>query len=105
MAKPDWDIPSERQPDPADYSFDLDHVLSAVVGLRATAPNDAFTASALGTEREGSGVVIGDDGLLLTMGYLITEVETVWLTSSDGRAVPGHALAFNGETGFGLVHP
>ena len=99
------DIPAELQPDPADYTFDLDRVLSAVVGLRATAPNDAFTASALGTDREGSGVVIGDDGLLLTMGYLITEAETVWLTSADGRAVPGHALAFDGETGFGLVQP
>ena len=99
------DIPSELQPDAADYSFDLDHVLSAIVGLRATAPTDAFTADALGTEREGSGVVIGDDGLLLTMGYLITEAETVWLTSADGRAVPGHALAFDGETGFGLVQP
>ena len=88
MAK-EWDIPTELQPDPADYSFDLDAVLSAVVGLRATAPSDAFTASALGTEREGSGVVIGDDGLLLTMGYLITEAETVWITSADGRATPG----------------
>jgi S1-C subfamily serine protease len=99
------DIPAELQPDPADYPFDLDRVLSAVVGLRATAPNDAFTAGALGTEREGSGIVIGDDGLLLTMGYLITEAETVWLTSADGRAVPGHALAFDGESGFGLVQP
>ena len=105
MAKPDWDIPAELQPDPGDYKFDLDHVLSAVVGLRASAPADAFTASALGTDREGSGVVIGDDGLLLTMGYLITEVEAVWITAADGRAVPGHALAFDGETGFGLVQP
>ncbi len=104
MAK-EWDIPSELQPDPADYSFDLDAVLSAVVGIRATAPSDAFTAAALGTDREGSGVVIGDDGLLLTMGYLITEAETVWITSADGRATPGHALAFDGETGFGLVQP
>ena len=101
----DRDIPAELQPDPADYDFNVDHALSAIVGLRATAPNDAFTAGALGTDREGSGVVIGDDGLLLTMGYLITEAETVWLTSSDGRAVPGHALAFDGETGFGLVQP
>ena len=105
MAKGDLDIPAELQPDPADYEFDLDRVLSSVVGLRATAPSDAFTASALGTDREGSGVVIGDDGLLLTMGYLITEAETVWLTLADGRTVPGHALAFDGETGFGLVQP
>lgn len=101
----EWDIPAELQPDPADYTFDLDRTLSAVVGLRATTPADAFTASALGTEREGSGVVIGDDGLLLTMGYLITEAETVWLTAADGKVVPGHALAFDGETGFGLVQP
>ena len=101
----EWDIPPELQPDPADYGFDLDQVLSGIVGLRATAPSDAFTAGALGTDREGSGVVIGDDGLLLTMGYLITEAETVWITSADGRAIPGHALAFDGETGFGLVQP
>jgi S1-C subfamily serine protease len=104
MAK-NRDIPTDLQPDPADYAFDLDGVLSAVVGLRSTAPSDAFTASALGTEREGSGIVIGDDGLLLTMGYLIMEAETIWITSADGRAVPGHALAFDGETGFGLVQP
>ncbi len=105
MPKEEWDIPAELQPDPADYSFDLDRVLSAVVGLRATAPSDAFTAGTLGTDREGSAVVIRDDGLLLTMGYLIMEAEAVWLTSADGRAVPGHALAFDGETGFGLVQP
>lgn len=105
MPKADWDIPANLQPDAADYAFDLDRALSCVVGLRATAPSDAFTASALGTEREGSAVVIGDDGLLLTMGYLITEAETVWLTAVDGRTVPGHALAFDGETGFGLVQP
>ena len=101
----EWDIPAELQPDPADYSFDLDRTLSTVVSLRANAPADAFTAGALGTEREGSAVVIGSDGLLLTMGYLITEAEGVWLTTSDGRVVPGHALAFDAETGFGLVQP
>ena len=105
MPRPEWDIPVELQPNPDDYGFDLERALSSVVGLKATAPADAFTASALGTEREGSGVVIGDDGLVLTMGYLITEAETVWLTSNDGRTTPGHALAFDGETGFGLVQP
>jgi S1-C subfamily serine protease len=101
----DWTIPAELQPDPANYAFNLDQVLAAIVGLRATAPADAFTASALGTEREGSGVVIGDDGLVLTIGYLITEAETVWITAADGRSVPGHALAFDAESGFGLVQP
>ena len=74
-----------------------------MVGLRANVPADAFTAGTLGTERIGSGVVIREDGLVLTIGYLITEAETVWLITADGRAVPGHALAFDQTTGFGLV--
>ncbi|TGQ64110.1 serine protease [Mesorhizobium sp. M00.F.Ca.ET.186.01.1.1] len=75
----------------------------SVVAVRATIPEDAFTAGALGTLREGSGVVIRDNGLVLTIGYLITEAEEVWLTTHDGRVVPAHALAYDQESGFGLV--
>jgi S1-C subfamily serine protease len=99
----DWEIPSEIQPKQADCAFDLDRVLSAVLGLRATIPQDAFTAGTLGTERAGSAVLIRADGLVLTIGYLITEAETIWLTSEGGGAVPGHVLAYDQETGFGLV--
>ncbi len=99
----DWEIPANLQPDPNDYPYDLDRALSAVVGLRAYVPPDAFTAGTLGTERAGSGVVIRESGLVATIGYLITEAETIWITSSDGRAVAGHALAYDQETGFGLV--
>ena len=103
MATPDWEIPAKLRPDPDDYAFDLERVLRSVVGVRANVPADAFTAGALGTERSGSGGVIRDDGLVLTIGYLITEAESVWLVSNDGRAVPGHALAYDQTTGFGLV--
>ena len=81
----------------------IDQRLRSIVGIRATVPDDAFTANTLGTVREGSGVVIRDSGLVLTIGYLITEAEEVWLTSGGARAVPGHALAYDQETGFGLV--
>src|SRR5690606_26213076 len=77
--------------------------LRSVVAVRSTIPDDAFTAGALGNRREGSGVVIRGNGLVLTIGYLITEAEEVWLTTRDGRVVPGHALAYDQETGFGLV--
>ena len=77
--------------------------LRSVVAVRATVPDDAFTANALGTRREGSGVVIRDNGLVLTIGYLITEAEEVWLTDHTGRVVPAHALAYDQESGFGLV--
>ena len=103
MAKSDWEIPPNLQPDPADYKFDLERALSAVVSLRSFVPADAFTANTLGQERGGSGVVIKESGLIATIGYLVTEAETIWINTNDGRAVPGHALAYDQETGFGLV--
>ena len=86
-----------------DKSMKIEPVLRSIVALRSTIPEDAFTAGTLGTQREGSGVVIRDSGLVLTIGYLITEAEEVWLTTGDGRVVPAHALAYDQETGFGLV--
>jgi S1-C subfamily serine protease len=81
----------------------IDPSLRSVVAVRAHIPDDAFTAEGLGTLREGSGVVINEDGLVLTIGYLITEAEEVWLTTHDERVVAAHALAYDQETGFGLV--
>jgi S1-C subfamily serine protease len=98
----DWKVPTAYQPRASDYTFDLDRVLSSVVGLHSIIPADAFSADNLGTERAGNGVLI-DDGLVLTIGYLITEAEAVWLHLGDGRAVEGHALGFDSDTGFGLV--
>jgi S1-C subfamily serine protease len=99
----DWEIPGEIQPKAAEWAFDLEQALAAVLGLKAIIPQDAFTAGTLGTERAGSGVLIREDGLVLTIGYLVTEAETLWLTTYDGGAVPGHVLAYDQETGFGLV--
>jgi S1-C subfamily serine protease len=98
----EWRVPPAFQPRAGDYSFDLDHALSSVVGLHSIIPPDAFTAETLGTERAGNGVVI-DNGLVLTIGYLITEAEAVWLHIGDGRVMEGHALGFDAVTGFGLV--
>jgi S1-C subfamily serine protease len=81
----------------------IDQTLRSIVALRSSIPEDAFTVASLGTRREGSGVVIREDGLVLTIGYLIVEAEEIWLTTSNGRVVPGHALAYDQETGFGLV--
>jgi hypothetical protein len=77
MKKEDWEIPPNLQPDPGDYSFDLERALKAVVSLKIYVPSDAFTANTLGTERAGHGVVIKDTGLIATIGYLITEAETL----------------------------
>ena len=91
------------QPKPEDYDYELDQALAATVGIKAIVPEDAFTAATLGTERHGNGVLIRNDGLVLTIGYLVTEAETVWITYSGNRVAPGHVLAYDQETGFGLV--
>jgi len=90
-------------PERDDVSFDLESVLSSVVSLRATVPDDAFTAPILGTEREGQGVVIDNSGRVLTIGYLVTEAEEIWLIGNNNTALPAHVVAYDQETGFGLV--
>jgi S1-C subfamily serine protease len=101
----EWSFPEDLQPDTDDVSFDLDSALDAVVNVRAEIPDDAFTASILGTERVGNGVVIREDGIILTIGYLITEAETIWLTTNNGNVISGHPLAYDQATGFGLIQP
>jgi len=100
----DWEFPVEMRPRPEDWRFDLDAALDAVVLLRAEIPEDAFTAPLLGTERAGNGVVIRDD-LILTIGYLITEASTVWITTNKGTVAAGFPVAYDQATGFGLVQP
>jgi S1-C subfamily serine protease len=100
-----WAFPATLQPSPDEARFDLASALDSVVLLHAEIPEDAFTASILGTERAGNGVVIRDDGLIVTIGYLITEAESIWLTTNRGTVVQGHALAYDQRTGFGLVQP
>ena len=101
--KPRWEVPLAQQPRPEDWDFDLAHALDSIVSLQSEIPETAFTASILGTERSGSGVVIGEKGLVLTIGYLVTEAENVWLQGAHGRLVPGHPIAIDQESGFGLV--
>jgi S1-C subfamily serine protease len=85
--------------------LDLEGISRSVVKLRADVPDDAFTAGILGSQRTGNGIVIGSDGLILTIGYLVTEATDVWLTTPDGRELAAHPLAYDQVTGFGLVVP
>src|SRR3970040_1468781 len=105
MREPDWAFPSELRPRPEDWDFDLERALGALVLLRTEVPEDAFTAQILGTERVGNGIAIGDDGLILTIGYLVTEASAVWITTAHGAVLAGHALAYDQATGLGLVMP
>lgn len=106
MASPfdDYEVDRALRPSARGLAFDLDQALDSVVVLHSRVPGDAFTAETLGTERLGNGIVIGPNGLVLTIGYLITEAEEVTLIANDGRVVPAHALGYDAVTGFGLVN-
>jgi S1-C subfamily serine protease len=78
---------------------------AAVVGVRAVAVEDARSAATLGRSRQGSGVVIEHGDLVLTIGYLILEAESVLLLADDGREVPARPVAYDVATGFGLLQP
>ncbi len=104
-ASKQWAFPESLQPKVGETQFDLARALDAVVLVRSEIPEDGFTADVLGTERSGYGVVIAASGLVLTIGYLITEASQVWLTTNRGAVVAGYPLAYDQATGFGLIHP
>ena len=98
-----YEVEARMRPAAHGYPYDLQQALSAVVALEARVPDDAFTAGSLGAYRLGNGTVIGPNGLVLTMGYLVTKADDVVLTLDDGRRVPAHVLGVDSVTGFGLV--
>jgi S1-C subfamily serine protease len=104
-AQKDWTIPPTLRPDPKTLAFDLDAAVANVVALHARVPEDAFTAGILGTERDGSGVLIAPHGVVLTIGYIVTEAEQVWITGADGQVAAGHVLGIDATSGLALVQP
>ena len=98
-----WAFPEAVQPQSA--QFDLERAFDAVVLVRSEVPEDAYSAQTLGTERGGYGTVIREDGLVVTIGYLINEASQIWLTSNKGVVVEGYPLAYDQATGFGLIQP
>ena len=88
---------------PAVAQPDLMEILSAVVAVEARVPDDARTSVFLGDERLGTGIVIDGAGLVVTIGYLILEATDAWIRTGGGQRVPADILAYDHETGFGLL--
>lgn len=103
----DWELPEALRPQQDGFSFDLQHLYRSVVLVHTETGDDAHTAAILGTERLGHGVVIrsAERRLVLTIGYLITEAESIWLTTYDGKVVEAAPLAYDQVSGFGLIQP
>jgi S1-C subfamily serine protease len=98
------EVDEELQPIARLFDFDLGRALDSVVELYARVPKDAQSANTLGEERFGNAVVIGAEGLVLTIGYLVTEAEEVILTTNNGDRIPAHVLGTDQATGFALLH-
>lgn len=81
----------------------FEDVARSIVSLRAAVPDSARTSDSLGTEREGNGIVIDHDGLVLTIGYLILEAASTEVTDRDGNFVAADIVAYDHASGFGLV--
>ena len=81
----------------------LDELLSAVVRIKTFINPDARTGQNLGHQRDGSGVVLDSNGLVLTIGYLMVEAYAAQITTNDGQTVPANIVGYDHESGFGLV--
>ena len=92
-----------RLPGVSNLSPAVSGVLGAVIGLHTTIPKNRRSAQSLGTERDGHGVLIDDSGLIVTIGYLIMEADTVTVTDIDGNEWPAYIVGSDYESGFGLV--
>ena len=101
-----WAQATAAEPTPVQLMMSaLANANAAVVGIRVSAADGARSAETLGQRRRGSGVLIGDDGLVLTIGYLLLEAEQVEIVTQDNKTVPARAVAYDLATGFGLLRP
>jgi len=85
--------------------IDAQKFFSAIVKVQARALPNARSAATLGTEREGTGVVIDGDGLIVTIGYLIIEADEVKITDDQGRSLPANVVGYDHASGLALVRP
>lgn len=101
--KPTADRPMTGEPTPRPLSEAVKAVLPALVTLKSTVPREARSARNLGTEREGHGVVIDNDGLVLTVGYLVLEANSVEIVENSGKRASAMVVAYDNDSGFALV--
>ena len=81
----------------------IEDLVSAVVRIKTHINPEGRTVEGLGREREGSGIVIDNDGLVLTIGYLMVEAYAAEVVDNSGRTVPANVVGYDHETGFGLL--
>ena len=91
-------------PTQEDVDFDLNAGLSSIIRLSSEVREDAFSARSLGTERQGNAILLDDEGILLTIGYLVVDAHTITLHAKGGQDVRAELVGYNHESGFALLH-
>jgi serine protease Do len=81
----------------------LEELVSSVVRIKTHINPEGQTVQGLGRERDGSGILIDNDGLVLTIGYLMVEAYAAEVITNDGRTVPASVVGYDHESGFGLL--
>jgi S1-C subfamily serine protease len=89
-------------PAPAETAA-LEDLISAVVKIKTHINPDGSTVDSLGRDREGTGILIDSDGLILTIGYLMVEAYAAEIVTNDGHTIPANVVGYDHETGFGLL--
>ena len=102
-APPAGKADAATEPEAAADTLDARRLFGAIVRVQTRAVPGARSAATLGSEREGTGIVIGEGGLILTIGYLIVEADDVKIVDSRGRTLPGKLVGYDHATGLGLV--
>jgi len=97
--------PAAQSPSPqaAPQAPSVQELLSGVVRIKTFINPDGRTVENLGRDREGSGVVIDGNGLVVTIGYLMVEAHAAEIITNDGRTVPANIVGYDHETGFGIL--
>jgi len=90
-------------PQAAAQNARIEDLVSAVVRIKTHINPEGRTVQGLGREREGSGIVIDSDGLVLTIGYLMVEAYAAEVVDNNGRTVPADVVGYDHESGFGLL--
>jgi S1-C subfamily serine protease len=83
--------------------IDADQLFGAIVKISTRTVPNARSAETLGIEREGTGIVIDNSDLVLTIGYLVLEAEDVQITDAKGRVLPAQVVGYDHASGFALV--
>ena len=81
----------------------IEDLVSAVVQIKTFIDPEGRTVENLGRNREGTGVVIDTNGLVLTIGYLMVEAHSAEIITNDGTALPADVVGYDHDTGFGLL--